>query len=156
MARMDEFDWLTEINRASIVTNLRSGLINHSTAVMAADALRGVVSDVESGKSPRAKRVILYEPLLIAKAGPEVTVIHAGRSSQDMHSTFRLAMLRSATLDLMETLDGTLDDLALFARKNESTLLPAYTNGVAAQPTTLAHLLSGYIAGFARDRERLS
>ena len=109
MARMDEFDWLTEINRASIVTNLRSGLINHSTAVMAADALRGVVSDVESGKSPRAKRVILYEPLLIAKAGPEVTVIHAGRSSQDMHSTFRLAMLRSATLDLMETLDGTLD-----------------------------------------------
>ena len=41
MARMDEFDWLTEINRASIVTNLRSGLINHSTAVMAADALRG-------------------------------------------------------------------------------------------------------------------
>ena len=156
MARMDEFDWLTEINRASIVTNLRSGLINHSTAVMAADALRGVVSDVESGKSPRAKRVILYEPLLIAKAGPEVTVIHAGRSSQDMHSTFRLAMLRSATLDLMETLDGTLDDLALFARKNESTLLPAYTNGVPAQPTTLAHLLSGYIAGFARDRERLS
>lgn len=119
MARMDEFDWLTEINRASIVTNLRSGLINRSTAVMAADALRGVVSDVKSGKSPRAKRVILYEPLLIAKAGPEVTVIHAGRSSQDMHSTFRLAMLRSATLDLMESLDGTLDDLALFARKNE-------------------------------------
>lgn len=52
MARMDEFDWLTEINRASIVTNLRSGLINRSTAVMAADALRGVVSDVKSGKSP--------------------------------------------------------------------------------------------------------
>ena len=49
MARMDEFDWLTEINRASIVTNLRSGLINRSTAVMAADALRGVVSDVKSG-----------------------------------------------------------------------------------------------------------
>ena len=156
MARLDEFDWLTDINKASIVTNLKSGLIDRDTAVKAAEGLRAVVKDVEEGRSPRAKRVILYEPLLIAKAGPEVTVIHAGRSSQDMHSTFRSAILREAALDLMDELDRTLDDLTALARRNEDTLLPAYTNGVAAQPTTLAHLLSGYIAGFSRDRERLS
>ncbi len=156
MARFDEFDWLTRINMASIVTNLNSGLISRETAVHAAEGLRAVVKDVEDGKMPRAKRVILYEPLLIEKAGPEITVIHAGRSSQDMHSTFRSAILREAVLDLMDELDRTMQDMTDLAKRHVRTLLPAYTNGVAAQPTSFAHLLSGYLAGFSRDRERLS
>lgn len=156
MARKDAFHWLTQINKASIVVNLRSGLLDARVAALTAKGLREVVGDAEAGRSKRVSRVIDYEPLLIAKAGPEVTILHAGRSSQDMHSTYRAAIVREAALDLADELDGAMKDLADLADRHQDTLLPAYTNGVAAQPTSFAHQILGYLAGFTRDRERLS
>ena len=156
MARKDAFHWLTQINKASIVVNLRSGLLDDRVAALTAKGLREVVEDAEAGRSKRVSRVIDYEPLLIAKAGPEVTILHAGRSSQDMHSTYRAAIVREAALDLADELDAAMKELADLADRHQDTLLPAYTNGVAAQPTSFAHQILGYLAGFTRDRERLS
>lgn len=156
MSRKDAFHWLTQINKASVVTNLASGLIDNRVAELAARGIREVVSDAQKGAVPRVKRVIDYEPLLIAKVGPEVTILHAGRSSQDMHSTYRAAIVREAALDLADGLDRAMADLAALARRHQETLLPAYTNGVAAQPTSFAHQILGYLAGFTRDRERLA
>ena len=53
----------------------------------------------------RVSRVIQFEPKLIAAAGPEVTVIHVGRSSQDMHSTYRATMMRDNVLRLAGQLE---------------------------------------------------
>jgi argininosuccinate lyase len=41
------------------------------------------------------------------------------------------------------------------AEREADTIIPAYTNGVQAQPTTLGHYLLGYAAALARDADRL-
>ena len=41
------------------------------------------------------------------------------------------------------------------AEKNAKTIVPNYTNGVAAQPNSYAHYLLGYVAGFERDAQRI-
>ncbi|EGF29982.1 Argininosuccinate lyase [Oxalobacteraceae bacterium IMCC9480] len=65
----------------------------------------GIAKVHADGNLPGAKRplsVITLEPLLIAAAGPEVTLLHAGRSSQDMNATYRAAILRDDLLNLAE------------------------------------------------------
>lgn len=152
----DEFYWLSQINKATIISNSASGLLTPELARTAALALEKVI---ESGNEPanRVKRVIDFEPKLIAAAGTsEVTEIHIGRSSQDMHSTFRAAIMRDEVINVAQSLEKVIDKLLQLARAHQDTVMPSYTNGVAAQPTTYAHYLLGYIEGFKRDRVRLT
>src|SRR5690349_11246357 len=82
----DEFFWLGEINKASTVINAEQGLLDRALAPKLA---QGIAKVIEAGNQPGAKRpstVIAFEPLMIEQAGVEVTLIHAGRSSQDMHA----------------------------------------------------------------------
>jgi argininosuccinate lyase len=49
--------------------------------------VKGIRKVLADGELPGAKRptlVITFEPLLIQAAGPQITLLHAGRSSQDM------------------------------------------------------------------------
>ena len=41
------------------------------------------------------------------------------------------------------------------AEKNSGTIVPNYTNGVAAQPNSYGHYLLGHVAGLERDAQRL-
>lgn len=152
----DEFYWLSQMNKATIIANSAGGLLKPQLAHVAAKALKEVI---DSGKDPanRVKRVIDFEPKLIAAAGTsEVTEIHVGRSSQDMHSTFRVAIMRDEVLSVAKGLESVIDALLELARNHQDTVMPSYTNGVAAQPTSFAHYLLGFIEGFKRDRVRLS
>lgn len=151
----DEFYWLGQINKASLVINTEQGLLDKTLAPRIAAGLQQVL---QAGDQPGAKRpssVISFEPLLIAAAGPEVTWLHAGRSSQDMHATFRAAILREDLLGLAEQLHGTTTTLVGLAERHAATVVPNYTNGVAAQPNSLGHQLLGHVAGLARDAQRL-
>jgi argininosuccinate lyase len=61
-----------------------------STRARAPDRGRHLDTGAEGGAQPGGKRptlVITFEPLLIEAAGVEATLLHAGRSSQDMHAT---------------------------------------------------------------------
>ena len=152
----DEFYWLSQMNKATIIANSVGGLLKPQLAHVAAKALKEVI---DSGKDPanRVKRVIDFEPKLIAAAGTsEVTEIHVGRSSQDMHSTFRVAIMRDEVLSVAKGLESVIDALLELARNHQDTVMPSYTNGVAAQPTSFAHYLLGFIEGFKRDRVRLT
>ena len=88
----DEFFWLSQINKATLVINTDEGLCPKEEAPKFARAISDVIREGNEPGGERPPKVIKYEPLLIAKAGPEITILHAGRSSQDMHSTFRIAM----------------------------------------------------------------
>src|SRR5690606_14770123 len=84
----DEFFWLGEMNKATAVINTDEGLLDKSLAPHIAAGISKVIND---GNQPGAKRpssVITFEPLLIKAAGDDVTLLHAGRSSQDMHATY--------------------------------------------------------------------
>jgi argininosuccinate lyase len=151
----DEFFWLGEMNKATAVINTDQGLLDKSIAPRLA---AGVAAVIRAGNQPGAKRpstVITFEPLLIAAAGPAVTLLHAGRSSQDMHATYRAAILREDLLRLAAQLNKTSGSLVSLAAAQRGTIVPNYTNGVAAQPNSYGHYLLGHAAGFERDAQRL-
>ena len=104
--------------------------------------------------SARPKMYIRYEPLVVAKAGLEATLMHAGRSSQDIHATFQRAILLDETLKLLKAQAAAVTGLLKLAHENEDTLIPCYTNGVAAQPSNMAHVLLAHAQAFLRDMER--
>ncbi|MEI3143776.1 MAG: lyase family protein [Dakarella massiliensis] len=107
---------------------------------------------IEKGNTgnPRPKMYVRYEPLLIAEAGIDVTLIHAGRSSQDMHAVYQRAMLRDQTLEVMTALNSVREALFRLAKENRDTIAPCYTNGVAAQPKSLGHTWLGHLEGSFR------
>ena len=151
----DEFFWLGEINKASAMINTDQGLLDRSLTPIVTAGIAKVIGD---GNRPGAKRpstVITFEPLLIQAAGPEVTWLHAGRSSQDMHATYRAAILRDDLLNLADQLNKTAGSLVKLAEKHRNTIVPNYTNGVAAQPNSFGHYLLGHAAGLERDAQRI-
>jgi argininosuccinate lyase len=99
--------------------------------------------------------VVEFEPLLIRAAGQEASLLHAGRSSQDMFATYRAAIMRDNLLDLAEQLTKTSETLVRLSEKHAQTIVPNYTNGIAAQPNSLGHAWLGHAAGFERDAQRI-
>ena len=151
----DNFYWLGQINKATAVINTEEHLLTPEQGQRFA---RGIEAVLEQGEKPNGARpnlVITFEPLLIKAAGPEITKLHAGRSSQDMLTTVSLAMQREQLLELASELNAMQRSLVALAEKNQSTILPNYTNGVAAQPNSLAHYLLAYNDAFSRDVQRL-
>lgn len=152
----DEFFWLTEINKATVVVNHRIGLLPEAVAKVSARGVAQLEKEAEVDAAKRVKTYIAYEPLLTAITGPEVTIMHAGRSSQDMLSTVRLSIVRENAIGFAERLDAVIGKLLDLAAAHKNTIVPNYTNGVAAQPNSYAHYLLGFVASLLRDRERLA
>lgn len=151
----DEFFWLGEINKASTVINAEQGLLDRALAPKLA---QGIAKVIEAGNQPGARRpstVISFEPLMIKEAGVEVTLIHAGRSSQDMHATYRAAIMRDRLLTLAGELNRATRTMVELAATHRGTIVPNYTNGVAAQPNSYGHYLLGLVAGLDRDAQRI-
>jgi len=151
----DEFFWLGEMNKATAVINTEEGLLDTK---LAPGIAAGVATVIKEGNAPGAKRpssVITFEPLMIKAAGEDVTLLHAGRSSQDMHATFRSAILRDDLLELADQLSRTTRTMVKLAERYASTPVPNYTNGVAAQPNAYGHYLLGHVAGLERDAQRI-
>lgn len=151
----DEFFWLGEINKASTVINAEQGLLDRALAPKLA---QGIAKVIEAGNQLGARRpstVISFEPLMIKEAGVEVTLIHAGRSSQDMHATYRAAIMRDRLLTLADQLNRATRTMVELAATHRDTIVPNYTNGVAAQPNSYGHYLLGLAAGLDRDAQRI-
>lgn len=151
----DEFFWLSQINKCTLVINSDEGLLDPQKAPAYARGLKKVIADAAVSGSFRPKMYIHYEPLMIDACGIDVTTMHAGRSSQDMHTTFQRAMLRDLTLAVASSLLTVRRAILNLAEENKDVVAPNYTNGVAAQPNSLGHMWLGHLAGFSRDFETL-
>ena len=151
----DQFFWLGQVNKASLVVNLQSGLIDDAQAPNFAKAIDKVLNDGQKEGAARPKTVITFEPLLIKEAGAEITKLHVGRSSQDIHATYRMAMTREDLLMVATDLATVHEKVVQLAKTHRETVIVSYTNGVAAQPTTYGHYLLAFADGLARDMERL-
>lgn len=154
-AGRDEFFWMTQVNKATLLTNSRKGLLSREQAARFARAVKEAAQEAEAAGAARPKMYIRYEPLLTKKAGFELSLMHAGRSSQDIHSTFQRAILRDEALGLMQALNKVVKALLDMAEANRGVLVPCYTNGVAAQPSDLAHVLLAHVNAFERDLDRV-
>ena len=148
----DEFFWISAINKATVVVEGRNGLFDEALLRLAAKGIDAVEKAGDADPAKRPASYIAYEPLLIAATNPEVTAIHAGRSSQDILSTMRIAIMRDRAMTFAESFDRVIAKILELARANLNTIVPNYTNGVAAQPTSYAHYLLGFAAPLLRAR----
>lgn len=153
--KRDEFFWLGEINKATAVINTEQGLLDKAAAPRIAAGIDRVIRDGNQPGGKRPSTVITFEPLLIQAAGVEVTTLHAGRSSQDMHATYRAAIMRDHLLTLADQLNKTSRTLVALAGKHATTMVPNYTNGVAAQANSYGHYLLGHAAALERHAQRI-
>jgi argininosuccinate lyase len=95
------------------------------------------------------------ERIISDKAGADATLIHSGRSRQYMGAAVRAMRLRRAVLDSADAMMATRALLIDIASKHTETFVPAYTNGVQAQPVSYGHYLMAFADSFARDGQRL-
>ncbi|AGU47841.1 putative argininosuccinate lyase [Variovorax paradoxus B4] len=151
----DFFYWVGRINMASTVVNVEQGII---PAPLASKIAAGVAHSIDQAGKPGGRRptdVLQIEKLITDQAGPEATLIHSGRSRQDIHATLYAAQLRTELLDFNDALNEVRTRLLASAAKNVETFVPAYTNGVQAMPISYAHYLLAFADSFGRDAERL-
>ena len=151
----DNFFWLGQINKASDIINTEENLLTQEEGRRFAAAIQKVLKEGNRKGAERPTVVITFEPLLIKAGGPDITKIHAGRSSQDMLTTVSILMQREQLLELSAALNTMTETLLNLAQTHETTLIPNYTNGVQAQPNSLGHYLLAYVNAYQRDQERI-
>ena len=151
----DQFYWLGRINMATTVMTVEEGVVPRPLARQIAEGVAHSIAQAEQPGGKRPTDVLQIEKIISDKAGPEATLIHAGRSRQDMLASVRAMRLRDEMLDTAGALLAVRQDLLEIASRNVETFIPAYTNGVQAQPITYAHYLLAFADSFARDSQRM-
>ena len=151
----DQFYWLGRINMASTVMLLEEGIIPSRLAKPIAEGVNFSIAQAQQPGGKRPTDVLQIERIISDKAGADATLIHSGRSRQDMGAAARTIRLRRAVLDSAEALMSTRQLLIDIASKHTETFVPAYTNGVQAQPVSYGHYLMAFADSFARDAQRL-
>lgn len=146
---------MTAANEASLVMLREQDLLPPD---LAREIGRGIGQIAQEQAAPGAKRWTNYldfEKRLIELTGPEASRLHTGRSRQDLHETVRRMLMREEFLDTFGRLLEARAALQGLASRHVDTVIPAYTHGVQAQPTTLAHYLLAFDAALGRDADRL-
>jgi argininosuccinate lyase len=148
-------EFLDEINKASIVMLDETRIVSHAIAGVIARGIAQVVAQARESAPRRSADYLDYEPRLTAVAGAEASRLHTGRSRQDIASTIARMNLRDGLLREIEALVTARDKLLTVAGRHTETIIPAYTHGVQAQPTTFAHYLLALAAALGRQTERM-
>lgn len=151
----DQFYWIGRINMATTVMAVEEGVVPRQFARLIAE---GVSHSIAQAAQPGGKRptdVLQIEKIISDKAGPQATLIHAGRSRQDMLASVRAMRLRDEILDTANAVLAARQGMLDIASRNIETFIPAYTNGVQAQPISYAHYLMAFADSFARDSQRI-
>ncbi len=148
-------EWLDEINKASIVMLAETGIVPKDVAARIAKGIAQVIENEKNGEKRTSADYLDYEPRLIAVAGQEASRLHTGRSRQDLASTIARMNLRDGLLHTIGALIEAREKLLKRAEEHIDTIIPAYTHGVQAQPTTFAHYLLAFESALARATERL-
>ncbi|MER7846139.1 lyase family protein [Kitasatospora sp. NPDC096077] len=152
----DTFFWLCRLDKASTVMTVEEGIAPREVGARTAAAIAKVVSDAEAPGADRPTDYLQVEPLVRELVGPDSSRIHSGRSRQDMLPTVYRLLLRDRLVLVHRALGELRTALLTLAERYGSAIVPAYTNGVQAQPTTFGHLLLGYEATLRRSALRLA
>lgn len=150
MFNHDTFYWINQIEKASVLMTSQEGIIEKGLAQKVASAIKHL-----SNSSLRPNDYHEIQPMLLELTGLEGSMIHVGRSWQDMLATVHRLLVRDRFLYLYYLSLETRKRLVKIANDNADTIVPSYTYGVQAQPVTLGHLFLGYEATLARSTERL-
>lgn len=148
-------EFLDRINQASIVMLAETGIVPRATAALIAKGMAQLIAQERASARKRSADYLDYEPRLTAVVGADASRLHTGRSRQDIASTIARMNLRDGLLQEIDALATGREKLLALASRHTETIIPAYTHGVQAQPTTFAHYLLALAAALGRQTERL-
>jgi len=148
-------EYLDQINKASIVALAEAHIVSADVAGRIATGILAVIRSEQGGPRPWSADYLDYEPKLLAAVGADASRLHCGRSRQDISATIARMNLRAGVLDACDALILAREVLLGLAEAHKDTIVPAYTHGVQAQPTTLAHYLLAVGSALARSASRL-
>ena len=135
------------------------GIISEDEGKQITDGLKGILSDIESGKLEITDKYedihTFMEATLIERIGDAGKRLHTGRSRNDQVALDIRMYLMDETADIEEMLIHTLNVLVDLASDHTETIMPGYTHLQKAQPVTFAHHLMAYFEMFKRDLSRL-
>ncbi len=151
----DFYCYLAAANEASLVMLAERGIVDDALAGRIARGIDQVMLAADADPTLRSSNYLDFERQLLAIAGEEASQVHLGRSRQDLHGTVRRMLVRDGFLATFEGLLDAREALLLLAETNADIVIPAYTHGVQAQPTSAGHYLLAFSAAFERDAERM-
>ena len=152
----DTEEWLQRINRASVIANTQSQLLDSSLARNIRQALNTLREQAKTDSNyAHSNLYIEFEPKLLALTGVQASVLHLGRSSQDILATANSGMNRERVVMLVQIVNELLQTIVEVAKREKESVVPVYTNGVQAQPTLYSHYLLAHAHVFVRDITRL-
>lgn len=150
------FDFYADAHRAALVTLARSGLLDAVQAGQIARALVQVIADHEAPGSAASNDYLDLETRLIDRIGATASALHLGRSRQDLLSAANRHTLREGILAVMRELADARQALLGLAERHRATIVPRYTHGVPAQPTTFGHYLLAFAEALAQVDDDLA
>ena len=148
-------EFLDQLNKASIVMLAEAGIVPRAIAAKIAQGIAQVIEQERVSGPRRSADYLDYEPRLTAVVGADASRLHSGRSRQDIASAIARMNLRDGSLRVAEALVNARARLLALAGRHTETIIPAYTHGVQAQPTTFAHYLLALESALARQTERM-
>ncbi len=152
---LELFDFTVQLHKASLLDVLHVGLIDQECAGRIAGAISTVVETHDRPADAESLDYLDFESRMTQVIGSEASLLHLGRSRQDLLSTYNRQTLRVRTLAVMNWLNITRHKILQKAEEHAETVIPMYTHGVPAQPTTFGHYLLAYAEAFGGIYERL-
>ncbi len=152
----DLFCHLAEANAASLVMLAEEQLMPADRAAAIARALDWIDEEQARPDAARSGNYLNLEERLIELVGTDGADLHIGRSRQDLHGTARRMMARQHWQEVTDELLDARAAAIRLAGEHAATVVPAYTHGVQAQPTTYGHIVLAFSAALGRDANRLA
>ena len=136
------------------------GIISEDEGKQITDGLKGILSDIESGKLEITDEYedihTFMEATLIERIGDAGKKLHTGRSRNDQVALDMKLYVRDEVVELDSLLKTLLLSIMKVMEENTETFMPGFTHLQKAQPVTLAHHFGAYFEMFKRDRSRLT
>ena len=135
------------------------GIISEDEGKQISDGLKGILSDIESGKLEITDEYedihTFMEATLIERIGDAGKKLHTGRSRNDQVALDMRLYTRDEVKNVDEEVRELMEVILRIIKENVDTYMPGFTHLQKAQPVTVAHHFSAYFEMFRRDRSRL-
>ena len=137
----------------------KCGIIDMSESEKIIEGLKGILSDIESGKleiSDTAEDIHMFvEEVLTERIGATGKRLHTSRSRNDQVALDMKMYVKREINEVKSKVFFLAQTIIEAAKENTDTVMSGYTHLQRAQPITLAHQLLAYAQMLKRDCKRL-